>query len=172
MLKVVVRALTDRFLSRLSLAFAVLLTASAARAAGPAGANTSYWAGTTKVRCGPMSSDPTRCGAVQNITLTLVQDGSKVSGSYTCAYGNRNCRGMQEAGTVLGTLDGNRLTVVVTTPDRSNCRFNGNLEQDSGKGNYHCTGGSQYQERGTWRIHRSTEAHPASTPQVPSLLRP
>jgi len=102
-----------------------------------------------------MVTDQTRCSAVQNITLTLVQDGSKVSGAYTCAYGNQNCRGMQEAGTISeGTLKGNQLELVIMTPDRSTCRFSGLLKHESGKGSYYCKGGSQLDERGSWRIHR------------------
>ena len=138
------------------LAFAIMLLAAGARAAEPAsGPSTSHWAGTTKARCGPMVTDQTRCSAVQNITLTLVQDGSKVSGAYTCAYGNQNCRGMQEVGTISeGTLKGNQLELVIMTPDRSTCRFNGLLKHESGKGSYYCKGGSQLDERGSWRIHR------------------
>jgi hypothetical protein len=80
---------------------------------------------------------------------------------------------MQLNGKIIdGTLKGDRLAIEVMTPDRSTCRYNGILEQDSGKGNYSCKGGSQLGERGTWRLHRSDVANPASTPQVPSLLRP
>jgi hypothetical protein len=153
-------------------ALAMLLLKGGAHGTEPA-SSTSHWAGTTKARCGTITTDHSRCNAVQNITLTLVQAGPKISGSYVCAYGNQNCRGMQEAGTISqGTLNGNQLEMVVMTPDRSTCRFSGILQHDSGKGSYHCKGGSQLDERGSWRIHRSAEARPASTPQVPALLRP
>jgi|SRR5208283_439277 len=138
----------------LALALATLLFASGARAAEPA-STTSQWTGTTKARCGTMTTDHSRCSAVQNITLTLAQDGSKISGSYTCAYGNTNCRGMQEAGKIeQGTLKGDHLELVIMTPDRSTCRFHGLLRGDSGKGSYYCKGGSQLDERGSWRIKR------------------
>jgi hypothetical protein len=156
----------------LALALVTLLLASGARAAEPA-STTTRWTGTTKARCGTLTTDHSRCSAVQNITLTLMQDGAKVSGSYTCAYGNTNCRGMQEAGKIeQGTLKGEQLELVIMAPDRSSCRFTGYLKHDSGKGSYFCKGGSQLDERGSWRIKRTTEARPASTPQVPPLLRP
>jgi hypothetical protein len=163
--------INNRLAPLLVVVLAILLGASTG--AAEAASASSHWIGTTKARCGTMTTDHSRCSAVQNITLTLVEDGSKVNGSYVCAYGNQNCRGMQEAGTITqGTLNGDQLELVVMTPDRSVCRFRGILKHDSGKGSYYCKGGSQLDERGSWRIHRSTEAGPASTPHVPSLLRP
>lgn len=133
---------------------------------------TTHWVGTTQARCGSMVTEHNRCGAVQNITLSLVQDGTNISGSYTCAFGNMNCRGMQREGDITrGTLRGRRLEFSVMAPDRTVCRFTGLLEQDSGRGTYTCRGGSHLAERGTWRLQRSTEEHPAP-PRVPSLLRP
>jgi len=163
-----------RGLLRIALPLAATLIAAAAVGAKPADSKvTGHWAGTTKARCGTQVSDHSRCSAVQNITLTLVQDGTKITGAYTCAYGNQNCRGLQETGVIIaGSLDGNQLAIAVQTPDKSTCRFTGLLSHDSGKGSYHCNGGSQLSERGSWRIHRSNEARPASTPQVPPLLRP
>jgi hypothetical protein len=162
----------DRLAPLLAAALVTLLLPAGTRAAEPP-SGTSHWAGRTKAGCGTMTTDHSRCGAVQNITLTIVLDGSKVSGSYTCAYGNQNCRGMQEAGTISqGTLKGEQLELMVMTPDRSVCRFRGILKHDSGKGSYSCKGGSQLDERGSWRIHSSAETSPASTPLVPPLLRP
>jgi hypothetical protein len=140
-----------------------------------AGANpdrvTTYWVGTTQARCGPQITEHNRCGAVQNITLTLVQEGTNISGSYTCAFGNLNCRGMQRVGDITrGSLRGRQLEFRVMAPDRTVCRFSGLLEQDSGRGSYTCRGGSHLAERGTWRIQRSTEKPTA--PREPSLLRP
>jgi hypothetical protein len=129
-----------------------LLLASGVRAEEPA---ISHWAGTTRARCGTLTTDHSRCGAVQNITLRLTQDGSNVGGSYTCAYGNANCRGMQDNGKITqGTLKGDQLELVIMAPDRSTCRFTGLLKQNSGKGSYYCKGGSQLDERGSWRVKR------------------
>ena len=157
----------------IALPLAATLIAAAACAAEPVQGNvSSYWAGTTQARCGNMVSDPARCNALQNITLTLVQEGTKITGAYTCAYGNQNCRDLQETGRIVnGSLKGNQLAISVQTPNRTTCRFTGLLSGDSGNGGYNCKGGSRPVERGSWRIHRTSEARPASTPQVPSLLR-
>jgi hypothetical protein len=163
-----------RKILRLTPLLAALFITAMAPAAGLAAEKvTSHWAGTTRARCGIGVTDHRRCGALQNITLTFVQQGSKILGSYTCAFGNKNCRGMQEVGTIIdGSLTGERIEFAVMTPDRSTCRYTGLLANDSGKGNYNCKGGSELGERGSWNIHRSSEGHAAPTPQVPPLLRP
>jgi hypothetical protein len=157
----------------IALPLAATLIAAAAGASEPVQGNlTSYWKGTTQARCAAMVSDHTRCNAFQNITLTLVQEGTKITGAYTCAYGNQNCRDLQQTGTIIdGSLKGNQLAIAVQTPNRTTCRFTGLLSGDSGNGGYNCKGGSRPVERGSWRIHRTSEARPASTPQVPPLLR-
>ena len=49
------------------------------------------WSGNMRVT--PCSFSPSdRCNAVNNITLTLTQQGDRIKGKYTCAYGNLNCR--------------------------------------------------------------------------------
>jgi hypothetical protein len=159
---------------RIALLLAATLIAAPPAVAKPAQGNvTSYWAGTTQARCGAMVSDNTRCNALQNITLTLIQDGTKISGAYTCAYGNQNCRGFQQTGTIVdGSLNGNQLAIAVQTPNRTTCRFTGLLSDDSGRGAYTCKGGSRPVERGSWKIHRTSTARPAASPHLPSLLRP
>lgn len=139
------------------LALVLTLFAGATLAAEPAnGKITTNWAGTTKARCGPLTTDHSRCNAVQNIKLSFVQEGSAFTGSYTCAYGNQTCRGAQTTGTVTeGSLKGEQVMFVVTTPDKSTCRYSGVLTNRSGRGSYSCIGGSQLNERGTWRIHAS-----------------
>lgn len=135
----------------------------AEQAAGRAPANesanaplTSDWAGTSKVLCGARTSDFRRCNAQQKIKFNLVQTGINLKGTYECAYGNQTCRGSQNKGTVTrGTLDGTHLEMVVTTPDKSNCRYRGVLTNQLGKGTYKCVGGSELEERGTWRIQRA-----------------
>src|SRR5271156_2266230 len=114
---------------RIALALVALLTLATVCAAGPtADKVTSHWAGTTKAGCAARVSDSSRCSAVQNITLTLVQEGSKILGSYTCAYGNQNCRGMQEVGKIIdGSLHDDLLEFTVLTPDGSTCRYMGSL---------------------------------------------
>ena len=158
---------------RVALSVAILLTLATARAAAPiTGKVTSHWSGTTKAGCGALLSDKSRCNALQNITLIFVQEGSKIRGSYTCSYGNQNCRGMQAVGKIIdGSLNGEQLQFVVLMPDGVTCRYTGLLGQDSGRGAYRCNGGRSG-EQGTWRIHPFHEGSAAPTPQVRPLFRP
>jgi hypothetical protein len=158
---------------RVALSIAILLTPATARAAALiTGKVTSHWSGTTKAGCGALLSDKSRCNALQNITLIFVQEGSKIRGSYTCSYGNQNCRGMQAVGKIIdGSLNGEQLQFVVLMPDGVTCRYTGLLGQDSGKGAYRCNGGRSG-EQGTWRIHPFHEGSAAPTPQVRPLFRP
>ncbi len=137
-----------------ALGLPILMYAANARAAEPTPAPfTTYWEGTTRARCGTLTTDHSRCGAVQNVKFTLIREDSRITGSYTCAYGNMNCRGGQTTGEITeGTLKGNQLAIAVRTPDRSVCRFTGILKRGEGKGSYYCKGGSQLDERGSWRI--------------------
>jgi hypothetical protein len=98
---------------------------------------TGLWTGKSSARCA-MTSERTRCGAVNDITFTMVQRGSKVTGSYKCAYGNMN----------------KLLTLRVLMPDGSSCRFSGQPSGDSIKGGYSTKGGPRA-EQGTWEARRS-----------------
>jgi len=159
---------------RIALLVAVAIGAVAAGFAEPAQDNvTSYWSGTTQAQCGSAVTDRTRCNAVQNITLTLIPEGAKIAGTYICAFGTQNCRGLQETGTIVdGSLNGNQLAIAVQMPDGSTCRFSGVLSGDSGKGGYTCKGGKRPIERGSWRVLRTTKKGAASAPRAPSMLRP
>jgi hypothetical protein len=140
---------------RISIALAILISFATCVYAKESSSASGRWAGATKARCGTFTTDHSRCNAVQNITLDLVQNADKVSGTYTCAYGNQNCRGMQEEGSISqGSIKGNQLALTTMTPERSTCRFSGIIENNAGKGTYYCKGGSQRDERGTWRIKR------------------
>jgi hypothetical protein len=115
---------------------------------------TGVWTGKSLARCA-MTSDRTRCGAVNDITFTMVQRGSKVTGSYKCAYGNMNCRNMNNTGEITdGTMEKTLLTLRVMMPDGSSCRFSGQPSGDSIKGGYSCKGAPRG-EQGTWEARRS-----------------
>ena len=157
--------------SRIVLALVAILIPAIGRAAGPHPKSTSHWLGTTQAGCGALVTNPNRCNAVQNIGLTLVRQGSKISGSYACAFGTQNCRGMQEKGKIIdGSLNGERVQFAVLTPDGVTCRYTGLLTGDSGKGGYRCLGGGLLRESGSWRIHRSNE-HALPTREAPLLRR-
>jgi hypothetical protein len=70
---------------------------------------TGVWQGKSTARCAP-TSERTRCGAVNDITFTLVQRGSEVTGSYKCAYGNMNCRNMNNTGRISNGKMGQHAT--------------------------------------------------------------
>ena len=114
---------------------------------------TGVWTGKSSARCA-MTSDRTRCGAVNDITFTMVQRGSKVTGSYRCAFGNMNCRNMNNTGEISdGTME-KLLTLRVIMPDGSSCRFSGQPSGDSIKGGNSCKGGPRA-EQGSWDARRS-----------------
>ena len=77
---------------------------------------TGVWQGKSSARCA-MTSDRTRCDAVNEITFTMVQRGSKVTGSYKRAYGNMNCRNMNNTGEITDGTMGKLLTQRVMMPD-------------------------------------------------------
>jgi hypothetical protein len=119
----------------------------------PAGATTTHWSGTTTAGCQTFTTGQSRCRAVQNVKFTLIQENSKIKGTYECAYGNQPCRGQELKGEITdGSLNGENLFLRVSTPDKSVCLYRGVLSGRAGKGTYSCKGGTQTDERGTWRI--------------------
>jgi hypothetical protein len=117
---------------------------------------TGIWRGETSAECAMLIPDETRCGAVNDITLTLLQDGAKVNGLYKCAYGNMDCRNANETGkVVLGTVGTGLLQMRVMMPDGSDCIFNGRPMSDAIEGRYLCLQGGGVIERGIWRARRS-----------------
>jgi hypothetical protein len=117
---------------------------------------TGVWRGKSSAECGMLIPDETRCGAVNDITLTLLQQGAKVSGFYRCGYGNMDCRNGNETGKIaLGTIGTALLQMRVMMPDGSDCIFNGRPDRDAIRGNYLCLQGGGLVERGIWRAARS-----------------
>jgi hypothetical protein len=115
---------------------------------------TGVWQGKSTARCAP-TSERTRCGAVNDITFTLVQRGSEVTGSYKCAYSNMNCRNMNNTGRISNGKMGNTLlTMRVMMPDGSSCRFSGQVGGDSIQGGYSCLHGGAKGEQGIWEARR------------------
>ncbi|MBF6559426.1 MAG: hypothetical protein IVW56_03965 [Candidatus Binataceae bacterium] len=101
-------------------------------------------------------SDPGRIAAMQNITLTMFQQGEIVSGYYRCAYGNQVCRHMNETGIIRhGRLSHNRLTMRVMLEDGSMCFFTGVPEGERFAGGYECLQGGGIIEQGEFQTRRS-----------------
>jgi hypothetical protein len=117
---------------------------------------TGVWRGKSSAECGMLLPDETRCGAVNDITLTLLQQGAKVSGFYKCGYGNMDCRNGNDTGKVaLGTMGTNLLQMRVMMPDGSDCIFNGRPMGNAIDGSYLCLQGGGLIERGIWRAGRN-----------------
>jgi hypothetical protein len=127
--------------------------------AQPAGDFTGLWKGTIRVfPCRP-GLERGRCNAVNNITFTIIQDGSKISGHYTCSIGNYICRNGNADKTgkiVSGDADGRNIRFNVMIPDDvSSCRYNGiSLAPGQMRGSYTCYQGGSIAEQGSFNVTR------------------
>lgn len=126
------------------------------RAALPANNVTGVWQGRSFADCPIVTTtNPGRCGAMQLITLTMFQEGPRVSGSYRCAYGNENCRDLAETGVIAkGEMTSRLLRIAVMLEDGSMCRFTGMPLNGILEGRYQCHWGGPM-ERGAFRVERS-----------------
>lgn len=117
---------------------------------------TGVWEGVSVADCaGVHLEDSGRCDAMQNITLTMFQEGEKVSGYYRCAYGNQNCRNQAETGVIRnGNMEGRRLMMRVMLEDGSMCYFTGIPAGDHFDGGYSCMTTGLF-ERGRFHTQRS-----------------
>ena len=113
------------------------------------------WTGTSKVTPPCTGS---RCEAINNITLQLNQQGTDVSGGYTCANGTRVCRheGADDSGKISqGTITGDHLTLnIQITADLSNCYFDGTAISGKLSGVYRCYNGAALVEEGVFEVTR------------------
>src|SRR5580704_17306074 len=136
----------------LFLSYGVILTAAIAAGAPSGGAQsaprqpagfTGLWKGTLRVVPSPTLMDRSRLGAVNNITFTIIQDDSKISGHYTCSIGTQICRNgnADSSGKIVsGTASGNNIRFsVIVSGDVSNCQYTG-FSQSPGqmRGGYSC----------------------------------
>jgi len=149
------RTYPNDFYGRADLTIPVASKGDAPAATG--GGVTGVWEGTSISDCGFISTDDTqRCAAMQNITLTMFQQGDRVTGRYRCAYGNRVCRNMDEEGVIRnGSMNGRRLWMRVMLEDGSMCAFTAMPQADVMEGGYSCYQGGGLLERGVFRTERS-----------------
>jgi hypothetical protein len=117
---------------------------------------TGVWQGRSFADCPIITTtNPGRCGAMQRITLIILQDGSRLSGSYKCAFGNENCRDLAETGVIRqGEMTARLLRIVVMLEDGSMCRFTGMPQNGIIEGRYQCHWGGPM-EQGGFRVERS-----------------
>lgn len=114
------------------------------------------WQGVSIANCEGDPSDPGRCNAEQQITLTMFQQGDAVTGFYRCGFGNQLCRHLDETGPIRdGTLRHTRLTFRVMLEDGSMCLFTGRPAADEFEGGYECLQGGGIIEQGIFQTRRS-----------------
>lgn len=126
--------------------------------AQPAGF-TGLWKGSLRVMPSPNLLERSRLGAVNNITFTIIQDDSKISGHYTCSIGTQICRNgnADNSGKIVsGTASGNNIRFsVIVSADVSNCQFTGySSSPGQMRGGYSCYQGGGLIEQGNFEVTR------------------
>ena len=133
-------------------------TTGAATASHTAGSRDlgGVWEGTSLATCGVFVADQNRCGAVNKVTFTFLQQGDDISGHYACNFGNQDCRNLDESGKIEdGRIKSTLLTLRVEMQDGSDCMFNGQPKGDAIEGGYSCLQGGGLIEQGYWNVRRS-----------------
>jgi hypothetical protein len=114
---------------------------------------TGFWEGNSMGSC--VARLP-RCGAIEVISLSMIQNESKITGSYRCDTGNIVCRNMDTHGQIaVGQIRGTGVSLRIMFEDVSSCIFNGHFSNDAGGGAYICMQGGGIVERGFWRVKRT-----------------
>jgi hypothetical protein len=137
----------------------VITPADAQPAPVPAGDFTGLWKGTTRVFPCAGLRERGRCNAVNNVSFTIIQDGSKITGHYTCSIGNYICRNgnADNSGKIVsGDANGKNIRFNVVVPaDVSNCRYTGiSISRDQMRGAYTCYAGGGIAEQGRFDVMR------------------
>ncbi|MGH7905634.1 MAG: hypothetical protein ACREP6_03310 [Candidatus Binataceae bacterium] len=138
------------------------MTAASGGAAGKANAGggmTGMWEGSSRASCNafnPMAFN-TRCNAINRITLTMVQEGAKITGFYKCSVGTTDCRNQNDSGNIASGTDKNgRLSLRIMLPDGSSCIFNGaKVKHNVIAGSYSCYQGGGLVEQGSYAVKRN-----------------
>jgi hypothetical protein len=115
------------------------------------------WQGTTLASCAAFAYLPSRCDAEQKVTITLLTGAEgKLTGRYTCAYGNMDCYHENTTGKVIDvSIVGERMNVRVMMPDATSCIYTGIDVNQSINGGYTCYQGGGLIEQGSWLARRS-----------------
>jgi hypothetical protein len=117
---------------------------------------TGLWEGTSTSSCMPFQPDIGRCNAVVKITLNIFQQGSTLTGRYTCTIGNMVCRDSNTTGTIAdGKVRDGAAALRVMLPDGSSCLFNGRPSNNTMTGSYFCMQGGGYIEQGRFQVQRN-----------------
>jgi len=143
----------------LAAAFSLLLSGCAASIPSesrPTPDVSGLWVGGSRAACGPHGRKLGRCVAEQIISFRLTQENSTVGGFYKCAYGNRNCLGMNDRGEVAhGEVRATMLSMRVMMDDGSSCLFSARPQIGEMHGQYSCLQGGGLLEKGDWYVQRA-----------------
>jgi hypothetical protein len=135
-------------------------TGTQASGAPPAATESEFagvWEGTTLATCATFAHLPSRCNAEQKVTIILVKGpDSKLTGRYTCSYGNMDCYDQNDTGKVIDvSITGVLMNIRVIMPDTTSCMFSGRNVSEDINGGYSCYQGGSLIEQGAWRARRS-----------------
>lgn len=113
------------------------------------------------MRVTPCDVASVRCNAINNVSFTLNQYGSQITGSYSCAAGNMNCRhgGADDSGKIMaGSVSGSQINLAVRLPaDMSDCYYSGSATSPAqANGVYVCYRGGRMIEEGIWSLGRQS----------------
>ncbi len=120
---------------------------------------TGSWEGTLRVGClhfRPMMVN-TRCGGLNRIALTMINNPSGLSGFYKCSFDTMDCLNQNDSGNFASAeMTGTHLAIRISMQDGSSCLYDGNLDGANRiKGFYACYQGGGLEERGRFEIQRS-----------------
>ncbi len=121
---------------------------------------TDFWQGVSVVTPGWPGAHGAGIGyGIQLISLTLLEEGSRLTGFYACERYTAECgdRGLHENGPINGgIIAGDEVNFRVTfASDLSSCIFGGRFSIFKGQGSYHCYSGGGLIEAGKWNVRRA-----------------
>ena len=95
--------------------------------------------------------------AINKISLTLIQNETKVMGFYKCSLGNQDCLHQNDSGNVsTGSVTSRRLAMRIGMPDGSSCIFNGAATASNTiRSSYSCYQGGGLVEMGRFEVRRN-----------------
>lgn len=92
-------------------------------------------------------------GGESTMTMTFTQNGSSVSGTYTCVSGTMTCS--HSGASMTGMMSGSTMTMQMTFSDNQSCgTFTGTVSGNTMTGQYNCMHSmhTQVADSGTWTM--------------------
>jgi hypothetical protein len=115
------------------------------------------WNGTSVNDCSPIQVDPSRCGAIERLSFTMLRHNGRSWGFYGCAPGTAPCyNNMVSRGDIKYLeLTGRTLWFRVMRDDHSSCLFTTMPTANQMRGKFWCFQGDALIERGFWHADRA-----------------